>query len=106
MRNVVGAVLVALALVGPGVSAAKDKPQAAGKTATPKEGEAFTLKKGETKTLSFPGLTRVAVGDPEIADVVTGSGDTLRVKGGTPGKTTLLVWAAGGARKSYLIEVK
>lgn len=105
MRNVVGVMLVALALVGPGVSAAKGKPHAAAK-ATPKEGETISLKKGEKRTLSFPGVTRVAVGEPKIADISTAGAGALLLKGGVEGKTTLLVWTSDGARKSYVIEVK
>lgn len=61
---------------------------------------------GGKKTLPMPGLSRVAVGDPTIADVKVLSGTDLEVTGENEGKTTLLVWLANGERKSFLIEVK
>ena len=105
MRNVFGVGVLALMLAGPG-ALAKDKVAPSPQQVTPKEGETMTLKRGETKSFTFPGVTRVAVGDPEIADITMDSADTLRVKGGEQGKTTLLVWTSDKARRSYLIEVK
>jgi pilus assembly protein CpaC len=105
MRNVLGVVLVALSLAGPG-ALAQGKAEAPTQQSSPKEGDTLALKKGETKTLVFSGVTRVAVGDPEIADVEVKGPDTLIIKGGTEGKTTLLVWTKDKARRSYLIDVK
>ncbi len=105
MRNVVGVGVLALVLAGP-AALAKDKAAPAPQQVAPKDGETLTLKRGETKAFTFPGVTRVAVGDPEIADITVDAADTLTVKGGSEGKTTLLVWTADKARRSYLIEVK
>jgi pilus assembly protein CpaC len=105
MRNIFGVVLVALVLSGPG-ALAEDKAAPSTRKASPKEDETLTLKRGETKRFTFPGVTRVAVGDPEIADITVDAADTLTVKGGSEGKTTLLVWTADKARRSYLIHVK
>lgn len=105
MRHVFGVVMVALALAGPG-ALAKDKAASPPQNVAPNAGDTLTLKRGETKTLVFPGVTRVAVGDPEIADIEVASPDTLIVKGGLEGKTTLLVWMEDKARRSYLIHVK
>ena len=48
----------------------------------------------------------MAVGDPEIADIEVLGSQSLRIKGGEEGKTTLLVWTADKARRSYLIDVR
>ena len=105
MRNVLGMVMVALALAGP-AALAKDKAAPPVPQAAPKEGDTLKLKRGETKAFLFPGVTRVAVGDPEIADIEVAQSGTLVVKGGEQGKTTLLVWTADKARHSYLVDVR
>ena len=69
-------------------------------------GDTLTIKRGETKVFMFSDISRVAVGDPEIADVEVEGANKLRIKGGTTGKTTLLVWTTDKARRSYLIDVK
>jgi pilus assembly protein CpaC len=62
---------------------------------------------GQNKVLNVPGgVSRIAVGDPEVADVkAIGSGELL-VLGVAEGKTTLLVWKPGGERVSYSINVR
>ena len=48
---------------------------------------------GTQELLKHPGLTRVAIGDPAVADVrVTGAGEVL-VLGRQPGRTSLTLWA-------------
>ncbi|GEM_PF-1823172 len=42
--------------------------------------------------LTIPGITRVAIGDSEIADVKTIGNDQLLVVGAGPGTTSLIVW--------------
>ena len=49
-------------------------------------------------------ISRVAIGDPEIADVTVAGPRTLRVQGMSLGRTTLLVWFAGGPRMSVEVE--
>ncbi|MDP2275471.1 MAG: pilus assembly protein N-terminal domain-containing protein [Archangium sp.] len=50
---------------------------------------------GAQKHLTIPGLQRVAVGDPTIADIKTLGVSELVVLGASRGRTTLLVWTAG-----------
>lgn len=70
-----------------------------------KPDETLTLKVGETRALSFPGVKRVAVGDPEVTDIrVEGAGE-LRVQARKAGETVLLVWTAEG-RKAWRIIVQ
>jgi len=73
--------------------------------AEPKTDATLTLKVGETRPLSFPGVTRVAVENPEVTDIrVEGAGSVL-VQARKAGETVLLVWTAEG-RKAYRIVVQ
>ncbi|MFO7155240.1 MAG: pilus assembly protein N-terminal domain-containing protein [Pseudomonadota bacterium] len=62
---------------------------------------------GTQKVLKIRGgIQRIAVGNPEIADVrPLGDGEIL-VVGVREGRTTLLVWRASGARDSHLVVVR
>lgn len=58
----------------------------------------------ESRYLEISGLSRVAIGNPEVADVQLVSGSELLVVGKKAGSTTLLVWGGGG-RSEYLVIV-
>lgn len=58
----------------------------------------------ESRYMEISGLNRVAIGNPEVADVQLVSGNELLVVGKKAGSTTLLVWGAGG-RSEYLVIV-
>lgn len=70
------------------------------------EGSAVSLGVGTQKVLTIPGLSRVALGDPSIAEVKTLGTGQLLVTGNQEGKTTLLVWKSSGQRISYLVTVR
>ena len=59
------------------------------------DGRPLGLSVGTQKTLSIPGIQRVALGDPAIADVKTLGNSELVVIGIAAGRTTLLVWKTG-----------
>lgn len=61
---------------------------------------------GEQKVLSFPGVSRIAVGDPEIADVKTVGDGELLISAVSEGRTTMMVWRGGGERLEYEIAVR
>ena len=64
-----------------------------------------TVMVGGQGMVSFgPLVVRVAVGDPDIADIST-AGTQIKLKGVHVGKTTLLAWLASGERKSVLVKV-
>lgn len=59
----------------------------------------------ESKYMAVSGITRLAVGNPAIADVqLLSSGDFLLV-GKKAGTTSLIVWSDGGRRTEYTVYV-
>ena len=70
----------------------------------PEEGT-IDLGLGKMFTLELKCLQRVAVGDPEIADVKTLGDGELLVIGAGIGDTTLLAWDCDNRRHSYTVRV-
>jgi hypothetical protein len=60
---------------------------------------------GKMFTLELKCLQRVAVGDPDIADVKTLGDGELLVVGASIGDTTLLAWDCDNLRHSYTVRV-
>jgi pilus assembly protein CpaC len=58
----------------------------------------------QSTLLTLPGVERVAVANPDVADVVVASSYEVLVVGKAPGMTTLHVWV-GGVAASYQVEV-
>lgn len=58
----------------------------------------------ESRYVQEPGLSRVAIGSPEIADVQLLSAREFLLVGKKSGSTTLLVWSANG-RQEYIVTV-
>lgn len=75
-------------------------------SALAQEGSSVSLGVGSQKVLTIPGLSRVALGDPSIAEVKTLGSGQLLITGLGEGKTTLLVWKTSGQRVSYLVAVR
>jgi pilus assembly protein CpaC len=68
-------------------------------------GEPLRLTPGGQEVLRYPGLQRVAVSQPEIADVrVLPSGEVL-VLGKQKGRTSLTVWTAGHAARTQQVII-
>ncbi len=62
---------------------------------------------GTQTVLAVPGgVSRIAVGDPNVADVKPLGSKQMLIIGGQVGRTTLIVWRANGGRDSYLIVVR
>jgi pilus assembly protein CpaC len=100
MKALIRGCLVALTLLSvPGLA------EPAGKPKQEASEEVLTVKAGNSKPLSVPGVTRVALGDPDIADVKLTGDDVLRIDGRKAGETNLLVWTKEG-RKAYRIVVQ
>lgn len=75
-------------------------------TVLAQDGGPLALGVGTQKVITVPGIQRVAVGDPNVADVRTIGNNQLLIIGSAEGKTTLLVWKTSGQRISYLISVR
>jgi Flp pilus assembly secretin CpaC len=109
MKNLMAVIAVLVVTVSGAEAGAEPAAPAPAKqkAGSPAE-ETFTLKPGEKKDLSAKDLTRVAVGDPEVANIsVDDKGETvLHITAGKPGETTLLVWTKDGARKAYKLVVQ
>ena len=74
--------------------------------ASSQDGGNIALGVGTQKVLTVPGIQRVAIGDPNVADVKTIGNNQLLIIGSTEGKTTLLVWKTSGQRVSYLVSMR
>jgi pilus assembly protein CpaC len=75
-------------------------------TARAQESSTINLGVGTQKVMTVPGTTRIALGDPSIAEVKVIGNNQILVIGQAEGKTTLLVWKSSGQRVSYLVTVR
>jgi pilus assembly protein CpaC len=69
------------------------------------DAEIITLVVGEQKVIKIPGLSRVAIGDPNVADVKPVGSSQILVTGVGGGRTSLLAWKDSGERLSYTVRV-
>ena len=71
------------------------------------EGGVISLGVGQQKVIQLGSVARVAIGEPEIADVkqVGGRGELL-LTGVGEGRTSLLVWRSNDTRLSYVVVVR
>lgn len=67
--------------------------------------EAVVLRAGESRVLMVPEVTRVAVGQPLIADVRVLSPGEVLVNGKSEGQTTLLFWPSSGKVIERAVQV-
>jgi pilus assembly protein CpaC len=71
------------------------------------ESGTISLGVGQQKVIQVSNVQRVAIGEPDVADVKqVGGGNELLVTGVAEGRTSLLVWRNGDSRLSYLIVVR
>lgn len=95
-----------LALSVPAIALAGPPPKdASGRAGRPASDRVVRLAAGREKVLSAPGVARVAVGDPDVADVHVVDGRELLVTGVGAGTTSLIVWFTDGRRKTWQIVV-
>ena len=60
----------------------------------------------QSQDISMPGgISRIAIANPEIADVTVMSGDDVLIVAKKTGSTTLFVWDRGGTRNEYTVVV-
>ncbi|MBX5483165.1 MAG: pilus assembly protein N-terminal domain-containing protein [Myxococcaceae bacterium] len=63
------------------------------------------VKVGAKKVIGVPDIARVAVKDPEIADIRVGDGGEVEITGRAAGRTEVHVWTRDGQKMSYEIAV-
>ncbi len=73
-------------------------------TAPAAAAEKMAVAVNQSRVLNFFAVERVAVANPDIADVMVVSGSEILLVGKAPGVTTLHVWSASGL-ESYEVEV-
>jgi pilus assembly protein CpaC len=80
---------------------------AAAPSVAQREGGVISLGVGQQKILQLGNVARVAIGEPEVADVKqVGSSGELLLTGIGEGRTSLLVWRKNDARLSYVVLVR
>ncbi|MBS2024338.1 MAG: pilus assembly protein N-terminal domain-containing protein [Deltaproteobacteria bacterium] len=76
-------------------------------SARAQESTTISLGVGQQKVIQVSDVQRVAIGEPDIADVKqVGGGGELLVTGITAGRTSLLIWKTNGSRVGYSIVVR
>ena len=70
------------------------------------DGSQLTLGLGAQKTIAVPGVARIQILDPSVADVKVVGTQQILVLARKEGRTTLLVWKSSGQRLTYLISIK
>src|SRR5207245_3755786 len=71
------------------------------------EGGTISLGVGQQKVIQVANVARVAIGEPDVADVKqVGGGNELLITGVGEGRTSLLVWRTNDSRLSYVIVVR
>ncbi|MHB1846484.1 MAG: type II and III secretion system protein family protein [Deltaproteobacteria bacterium] len=61
---------------------------------------------GSSRVVQVQGLSKIAVGDPQVAGVRAVGGSQVLVIGQSEGRTTLMIWKGNGQRISYTIVVR
>jgi len=77
-----------------------------GTAAQGEENSTILLAVGMQKPLTIPGLTRVYVANPAVADVKHLGGNQILVIGVAEGRTTLLATQSSGEKVQYMVLVK
>jgi len=78
--------------------------ETAGQVQAEISGNTIAVAVNSSQILRSYGVQKVAVANPEIADVMVISGNEIMVVGKAPGRTSLHVWSWQG-RTSYVVEV-
>ena len=69
-------------------------------SARAQDSSVINLGVGTQKVITVPGTTRIALGDPNVAEVKAIGGNQILISGTSEGNTTLLVWKSSGQRVS------
>ena len=106
LRQGIKAIILALLMCGIVVlpAGAESQENATEQAQAEIAGNRIAVAVNSSQILRSYGVERVAVANPEIADVMVVSGNEVMVVGKAPGRTTLHVWSWNG-RSSYVVEV-
>ncbi|MGA9520154.1 MAG: pilus assembly protein N-terminal domain-containing protein [Myxococcaceae bacterium] len=66
---------------------------------------AVTVKVGGSKTISVSDVARIAVANPDVADIRVDGGKHVKITGRAPGSTTVLVWMQDGQKVTWSVTV-
>ncbi|HEY3448381.1 MAG TPA: VIT domain-containing protein [Myxococcales bacterium] len=89
--------------------APKDKPKTVYIPPAPGRGtgeETISVGVGGQRVINVPGVARIAIGDPSMADVKPLGSTQLLIVGQQEGETTLLIWKADGSRVTYRVDTR
>lgn len=106
MAQRIAALTLSTLLFAAAPAVAEDPAPAKAEAAPEAKEQTVTLKVGGKHMLKVLTLTRVALGDPSIADVETKGLELLVLSALKPGETTLLAWDKAGVRRTWRIVVK
>lgn len=98
VRRFVLSLAVFGAALAPAVSSARPR------VASPSAAVEVSLKVGGKKTLTVANLSRIAVGNPDVADI-RALGDRVEVTGRSAGTTALDAWTQDGQKVRYVVTV-
>lgn len=73
--------------------------------AAAQDNNTINLGVGGQRVLSVPGLSKIAVADPSVADVRNVGGQIL-VIGSGEGRTSVIIWKNNGQRLTYVVNVR
>lgn len=76
-------------------------------TASSQSSKYIEIFQNETRVMKFEGLSRMAVGNPLVADVnmFSENAEEVMINGKSPGVTSLSLWMKDESRETYLIHV-
>ncbi len=60
---------------------------------------------GQTRLMPYPGVTRVSIGHPDIANAQATGPDEILLTGLKAGVTDLRIWTSSGSQKRFLLKV-
>lgn len=60
---------------------------------------------GQTRLMPYPGVTRVSIGHPDVANAQATGPDEILLTGLKAGVTDLRIWSGSGSQKRFLLKV-
>jgi pilus assembly protein CpaC len=94
------AVLAGVLLLAPMADAAASETVAQAPAQAP-----VAVKVGGSKMIPVSDVSRVAVANPDVADIRVDDGKRLQITGRAPGSTTVVVWKQDGQKVTWTVTV-